>query len=78
MTIHKTPKLTKNEFSAYDEIELNIIRNDSLENITENGYSFQGYNIYQLASESNFASTGNKIYTFDIIDGIIFNLWGNV
>ncbi len=66
---HNTPKLTQNEFSAYDEIELNIIRNDSLENITENGYSFQGYNIYQLASESNFTSTGNKIYNFDIIDG---------
>jgi hypothetical protein len=34
------------------------------------GYKFQGYNVYQLPSASADVTTGKRIATFDILDGI--------
>jgi hypothetical protein len=34
------------------------------------GYKFQGYNVYQLPSSSADVSTGKRIATYDVIDGI--------
>ena len=44
---------------------------DSVENFNRNGYSFEGYNIYQLPSkEYNFKQDAIRLGTFDKNDGI--------
>ncbi len=40
------------------------------ENYTNNGYTFQGYNVYQLYSEFRSFQNAYKIKTFDKVDGI--------
>ncbi|MGD8778230.1 MAG: T9SS type A sorting domain-containing protein [Ignavibacteria bacterium] len=40
------------------------------ETFNEKGYEFQGYNIYQLESESTALEDAKRIATYDIIDGI--------
>ncbi len=45
--------------------------NDTIENFNKDGYSFQGYNVYQLPyPEYNFRQDGVRLATFDKIDGI--------
>ncbi len=51
-----------------DNIELQWDNNS--ENFSENGYQFQGYNIYQLNDKFSLKKDGKKIATFDEIDGI--------
>jgi hypothetical protein len=34
------------------------------------GYKFQGYNVYQLPSASSDVSSGRRIATYDVVDGI--------
>ena len=41
-----------------------------IENFNQNGYAFQGYNVYQLHSPLPFKENGMKIATYDIIDGV--------
>ncbi|MFZ1289822.1 MAG: T9SS type A sorting domain-containing protein [Melioribacteraceae bacterium] len=64
------PKIMNNEFSQYDLIELNIERDKNIENFSELGFEFQGYNIYQLPNETNDKLISQKIFTYDIIDNI--------
>lgn len=42
----------------------------AIENFNQDGFSFQGYNVYQLASTSTFQNTGKRLATFDLQDGI--------
>lgn len=62
--------LSQNKYSAYDIIELQIDRNDTLENFNNEGFEFQGYNIYQFSQEIDFSTAGHRIFTFDKIDDI--------
>jgi len=41
-----------------------------IENFNQDGYSFQGYNVYQLANPLPVKENGVRIATFDIIDGV--------
>jgi hypothetical protein len=41
-----------------------------VENFSHNGYTFQGYNVYQLPSDTADISMGKRLATFDIIDGV--------
>ena len=41
-----------------------------VETLTENGYTFQGYNVYQLSSDLPVKDAGKLISTFDVVDGI--------
>ena len=41
-----------------------------IENFNQDGYSFQGYNVYQLASPLPIKENAVRIATFDIIDGV--------
>ena len=41
-----------------------------VETLTENGYTFQGYNVYQLSSNLPVKDAGKLISTFDVVDGI--------
>ena len=76
-SIHEiTPTITKNEYSSYDIIELNIERNQSIESFSTEGYKFQGYNIYQLHDSTEIISAGHKIFTYDIVDEVT-NIYGN-
>lgn len=50
----------------------------TIENFNKDGYSFQGYNVYQLPyPEFNFRQDGVRLATFDKIDGIE-NIQGSV
>ena len=40
------------------------------ENFNAKGYTFQGYNVYQLPTASSSPSEGVRVATYDIIDGI--------
>jgi hypothetical protein len=40
------------------------------ENFNSKGYTFQGYNVYQLPTASSAPSEGVRVATYDIIDGI--------
>jgi hypothetical protein len=42
----------------------------STEDFFEKGYSFQGYNVYQLPNASADVSSGKRLATFDVIDGV--------
>ncbi len=57
-----------------NEIVLNWGDNYSKVNNTESsdskGYKFQGYNVYQLPSASADVTSGKRIATFDVVDGI--------
>ena len=44
--------------------------NSTIENYENNGFTFQGYNVYQFYSEIDFPMNGKLIATFDKIDGI--------
>jgi hypothetical protein len=61
-------------------IEL-LWENNELNNVIENynieGYTFQGYNLYQLYSNINCPSNGKLIETFDKIDEIS-EIYGNI
>jgi uncharacterized repeat protein (TIGR01451 family) len=67
-------------FSPYpelscEEVDENIILSwesnaDEIENYEEDGYSFQGYNVYQLRSLVPVKSNAVHVTTFDIIDGV--------
>ncbi|MDP3583171.1 MAG: hypothetical protein Q8S39_14645, partial [Ignavibacteria bacterium] len=41
-----------------------------VETLTESGYTFQGYNVYQLSSDLPVKDAGKLISTFDVVDGI--------
>jgi len=41
-----------------------------IENFNEDGYSFQGYNVYQLPFEFPIMENAVRIATFDIVDGV--------
>ena len=70
-TLHKiVPAITINEFSEYDVIELNIDQGNSLEDLSESGYTFQGYKIYQSLYETEFVSSAHNIFTYDINDDV--------
>lgn len=42
----------------------------SIENFNQNGYEFQGYNVYQLASPLPIKENAVRIATFDKVDGV--------
>ncbi len=44
--------------------------NSTVENYETNGFTFQGYNVYQFYSDIEFPMNGKLIATFDKIDGI--------
>ena len=41
-----------------------------IENFNQDGYAFQGYNVYQLPFPEPILESGVKIATFDIVDGV--------
>ena len=41
-----------------------------IETLSENGYTFQGYNVYQISSDLPVKDAGKLIATFDVVDGI--------
>ena len=43
---------------------------NAIENFNQDGFSFQGYNVYQLASTSTFQNIEHRLATFDLQDGI--------
>ena len=43
---------------------------DAIENFSDQGYSFEGYEVYQLPSPSASLSDGVNIGTFDLVNGI--------
>ncbi len=66
------PKLTA---SAFDKELVLVWGGDATavaatENSNSAGYKFQGYNVYQLPSQSSPKSEGKRIATFDIKDGV--------
>ena len=64
------PSLKQNIYTEYDIIELNIEREDSIENFSGENFDFQGYNIYQFQQESDLIRAAKNIFTFDKIDNI--------
>ncbi|RKZ00397.1 MAG: hypothetical protein DRQ13_00515 [Ignavibacteriae bacterium] len=40
------------------------------ENFSEKGYTFQGYNVYQLPTAASSVGEGVRLATFDVIDGV--------
>ena len=67
--IPPTPQFSFKEFTSYNEIELVLDNHDEMLNFENNGYAFQGYNIYQLTGNSYRLTDIKKIATYDIIDG---------
>jgi len=43
---------------------------DSIENFNQDGYAFQGYNLYQFSNEYPGINNAFRIATYDIIDGV--------
>ncbi|MCB9248340.1 MAG: hypothetical protein H6613_07235 [Ignavibacteriales bacterium] len=37
---------------------------------SEDGFTFQGYNIYQIAYDPSHKTSGKRIFTFDVVDNI--------
>lgn len=64
------PGIIHDKFNSYDIIELNILRNDTLEQFSEDGFEFQGYSIYQFLRESSESTSGKRIFIFDKKDNI--------
>lgn len=50
--------------------DLNSTLTDSIESFNENGYKFQGYNVYQFSNDLALKEIGTKIATYDIVDGV--------
>lgn len=43
---------------------------NQIENFNQDGYTFQGYNVYQLPFEEPILESAVKVATFDIVDGV--------
>ena len=43
---------------------------NAIENFSDQGYSFQGYDVYQLPTPTSKLSEGVKLATYDLVDGI--------
>jgi hypothetical protein len=41
-----------------------------IENFNQDGYAFQGYNVYQLPYQESILESAVKVATFDIVDGV--------
>jgi hypothetical protein len=67
-----TPSLSieqiDNHFSLNWDADSSTV--NAIENFNQDGFSFQGYNVYQLASTSTFQNSGHRLVTYDIQDGI--------
>ncbi len=63
----KTVELDKEIVLNWGDDESAVMRTESSDEL---GYKFQGYNVYQLPSASADLSSGKRIATFDINDGI--------
>ncbi len=63
----KTISLNREIVLDWGDDQASVIRTES---DNSHGYNFQGYNVYQLPSASADLSSGKRIATFDIIDGI--------
>ncbi len=64
------PDITESENSESGIIELSIDRNEEIETFSENGYTFQGYKLYQFHELTNNSLSGLEISTYDISDNI--------
>ncbi len=67
------PHPTLNYYESIDGIHISWEEDDNIdliENYDSNGYSFQGYNIYQFHSSNGFGKNIIKVATFDIVDNI--------
>ncbi len=72
------PPVTPSPAAAVDEtnwkIELDwgyyAVPVEEVENFNQAGYSFQGYNVYQLPNDLPIKENGVRLATFDIIDGV--------
>ncbi|MFH1940709.1 MAG: C25 family cysteine peptidase [bacterium] len=42
----------------------------SIENYQKKGYTFQGYNVYQMVSTTPLMSNAVRVATFDVVDGV--------
>ena len=67
-----TPSLSieqvDNHFNLSWDADSSIVT--AIENFNQDGFSFQGYNVYQLASTSTSQNSSHRIATFDVQDGI--------
>lgn len=64
-----SPKLNYEEINNKIELSWNFNFED-IENYNQQGYAFQGYNVYQLKSPIAVKSNGIRVITFDIVDGV--------
>ncbi len=53
-----------------DNIILTFGNNTEIQNFNENGFEFQGFNLYQIYSDIDFKENSVRIATFDKVDGI--------
>jgi hypothetical protein len=77
LVITYPPKPLTPEVVAYDtgwvmkfDWGQNISLVQQIENFNQDGYEFQGYNVYQLPSPDPISESAVKVATFDKIDGI--------
>jgi hypothetical protein len=72
--IPEIPQLSLSTKQNLSSIELWWDENESLlqqvEGYEESGYTFQGYNVYQLYNEYSFKVNAKRLATFDKVDGI--------
>lgn len=64
-----------NNFNLNWNVDSSLV--NSIENFDQDGFSFQGYNVYQLPSSSTFQNNAKRIAIFDKLDGIT-NITGSV
>ncbi|UCE04546.1 MAG: T9SS type A sorting domain-containing protein, partial [bacterium] len=74
ITIYAPPRLPTPKLICSEEnnkIKLSWDSNfEAIENYDKDGYTFQGYNVYQLYSPIAVKSNSVRVATFDIIDGV--------
>ncbi|MCP5064344.1 MAG: hypothetical protein GY936_18035, partial [Ignavibacteriae bacterium] len=68
--IPPTPQFSFKEFTSYNEIELVLDNHEEMLNFENNGYIFQGYNVYQIRTTGFSVNGLIKIATHDVKDGI--------
>ena len=64
------PEIKQKESINDDIFEISLVSNETIENFSELGYTFQGYNIYQLPDNNYAEQKYKRIFTYDIVDDV--------
>jgi type IX secretion system substrate protein len=80
----KVPSPPSPEVTITDSLEGILIKWDNnqsliseIENFNQQGYQFQGYNVYQKKNSKDYLESDSPIFVFDIVDGIT-NIQGEI